>query len=96
MRLNPTLRTGEPIGILRPATDPEVHPSLAVPLDGIFDDASGHGTFIAGIIRQECPKRDILPVRVADGEGIILENELIGALEAAHRIHHPRHARCMS
>ena len=80
-RLDPTLPNGDPIGIMQPATDPEVYPSLSVPLDGIFDDASGHGTFIAGVIRQECPDARILPVRVADGEGIILETDLIGALE---------------
>ena len=79
VRLPPTTTSG-PIGITRQDTDPEVHPSLAVPLDGIFDDASGHGTFIAGIVRQQCPRAQILPVRVADGEGTILETELIGAL----------------
>ena len=78
VRLILDCRMAMPIGIIRDATDPEVHPSLSVPLDGIFDDASGHGTFIAGIIRQECPEARILPVRVADGEGIILETELIG------------------
>jgi serine protease len=78
--LPPRLPNNDPIGILDPQTDPEVFPSLSVPLDGIFDDASGHGTFIAGIIRQECPEAQILPVRVADGEGIILESELIGSL----------------
>ncbi|MBO0980780.1 S8/S53 family peptidase [Microbacterium sp. SD291] len=79
--IEPRLRSGEPIGI-DPAspTDPERDPSLAEPLDGIFDDAAGHGTFIAGIIRQECPDAMILPARIADGEGVILENDLIGAL----------------
>jgi subtilisin family serine protease len=77
----PYLSSGEPIGI-RPdlPTDPEEHPSLAEPMDGIFDDAAGHGTFIAGIVRQGCPNALILPVRIADGEGVILENDLIGAL----------------
>ena len=79
--VEPRLRSGEPIGIepLSP-TDPEREPSLDEPLDGIFDDAAGHGTFIAGIIRQECPDAMILPVRVADGDGVILEDDLIGAL----------------
>lgn len=81
VRLDPRLpKKNEPIGITRDATDPERHPSLALPLDGIFDDAAGHGTFIAGIIRQRCADAQILPVRVADGEGIIVETELIGAL----------------
>jgi serine protease len=79
-RLTPKLPNGDSIGIDRTDTDPEAHPSLNTPLDGIFDDASGHGTFIAGIIRQECPAARILPVRVADSDGIILETELIGAL----------------
>ncbi len=79
--VEPRLRSGEPIG-LEPGspTDPEHEPSLAEPLDGIFDDAAGHGTFIAGIIRQECPDALILPVRISGGEGVILENDLIGAL----------------
>ncbi|GAA4491680.1 S8/S53 family peptidase [Microbacterium panaciterrae] len=79
--IEPRLRTGEPIGIEPSSpTDPEREPSLGEPLDGLFDDAAGHGTFIAGIVRQECPDAMILPVRVADGHGVILENDLIGAL----------------
>lgn len=79
--IEPRLGAGEPIGIEPESpTNPERTPSLAEPLDGIFDDAAGHGTFIAGIIHQECPDALILPVRVADGEGVILESDLIGAL----------------
>ena len=64
----PYLRSGEPIGIRPdPPPIPKRIPSLAEPLDGIFDDAAGHGTFIAGIVRQECPDALILPVRIADG-----------------------------
>lgn len=79
--IDPRLASGEPIGV-EPGdpTDPELRPSLAHPMDGIFDDAAGHGTFIAGIIRQECPDARILPVRVSDGDGVILENVLLGAL----------------
>jgi serine protease len=73
-------RNGEPIGITRASTDPELHPSLALPLDGIFDDAAGHGTFIAGVVLQQCGDAQILPVRVSDGEGVIVEFELLGAL----------------
>ncbi|GAT73644.1 peptidase S8 and S53, subtilisin, kexin, sedolisin [Microbacterium sp. HM58-2] len=79
--VEPRLSGGEPIGIdpVSP-TDPESEPSLAEPLDGILDDAAGHGTFIAGIVRQECPDAMLLPVRIADGDGLILENDLLGAL----------------
>jgi serine protease len=76
----PYLDGGEPIGLDDPATDPERHPTLGQPLDGLLDDAAGHGTFIAGLIRQECPDARILPIRIADGEGIILESEVIAAL----------------
>jgi len=77
----PVLAGGRAIGI-EPGTspDPESDPSVAEPLDGIFDDAAGHGTFIAGIIRQECPDALILPIRIADGDGIIVEHDLIDAL----------------
>ncbi len=44
-----------PIGRTDPATDPEVYGDQAGPYDGFLDDAAGHGTFIAGIIRQRCP-----------------------------------------
>lgn len=71
---------GGPLGIIDDASDPERYPALGAPLDGIFDDAAGHGTFIAGVVRQACPDARILPVRIADGQGLILENELIGAL----------------
>ena len=76
----PKKEYGGAIGIVDDLSDPEVHPSLADPLDGIIDEAAGHGTFIAGLVLQSCPGARILPVRVADGQGIILENELIAAL----------------
>ncbi|MFH8249085.1 S8 family peptidase [Microbacterium sp. B2969] len=79
--IQPFLAGGNPIGIDPDSdTDPESEPSLAEPLEGIFDHAAGHGTFIAGIVRQECPDAMILPVRIADGEGLILEDDLLGAL----------------
>ncbi|NNH05453.1 S8/S53 family peptidase [Microbacterium ulmi] len=82
------------LGVGDPDTDPEVHPSQGDPLDGVIDIASGHGTFIAGIVRQACPSARILPVRVSNSAGIILESDLLGALgrlvalvEAKHPIH---------
>jgi subtilisin family serine protease len=71
----------QPIGISPDSpTNPERYPSLAEPFEGIFDDAAGHGTFIAGVVLQNCGDARILPVRIADGEGVVLENDLIGAL----------------
>ncbi|GAA5212596.1 S8 family peptidase [Microbacterium kyungheense] len=85
---------GGEIGVVDPLTDPDAHPSSGSPLDGVVDSAAGHGTFIAGIVLQVCPEARILPVRVADGEGVIRESDLIGALgrivaiveEGKHRI----------
>lgn len=71
---------GGTIGIDDPASDPETHPALGDPLNGVLDPAAGHGTFIAGIVLQACPDARILPVRVSDGQGVILENELLAAL----------------
>ncbi|WP_345802845.1 S8/S53 family peptidase [Microbacterium sp. AZCO] len=79
--VNPLLASAAAISMPPdPRGNPDDEPSLAEPLDGIFDDAAGHGTFIAGIIRQKCPEALILPIRVADGEGVIIEDDLLGAL----------------
>ncbi|WP_163617667.1 S8/S53 family peptidase [Microbacterium sp. B35-30] len=71
---------GGEIGIVDGQTDPDRYPSIGSPLDGVVDSAAGHGTFIAGIVLQACPEARILPVRIADGDGLILENDLIAAL----------------
>jgi Subtilase family len=71
---------GLPIGITDPTTDPEnPHVSLN-PLVGSLDPTAGHGTFIAGLIRQTCPDADILAVRVIQGDGIVSEADLLEAL----------------
>ncbi len=73
---------GHPIGIDDPATDPEVHGDIAGPMDGMLDASAGHGTFIAGIIRQVCPAADIIAVRVADSNGTLLEGEFMLAIRS--------------
>jgi len=70
------------IGIAEPATDPEVIGDVAGPFDGIIDDSSGHGTFIAGIVRQVCPEADIIAIRVADSQGTVLEGEFMLAVRS--------------
>jgi subtilase family protein len=66
--------------IVDPATDPERTGDVIGPLDGQLDTHSGHGTFIAGLIRQICPKADIWALRVMSSDGIVEERDLIRAL----------------
>lgn len=60
---------------------PEDAPDQHGPLDGVLDDISGHGTFIAGVLRQTAPRADLYSWRVADGTGVMAESELVEALE---------------
>ena len=48
-------------------------------LEGVFDDFSGHGTFIAGLIRQTCPDADLLVIQVMDSDGFVPESTMINA-----------------
>jgi subtilisin family serine protease len=50
------------------------------PMDGALDSHSGHGTFIAGLIRQICPKADIIAIRIMASDGIVHESDLVRAL----------------
>ena len=65
-----------------PATDPEYHPSQRGLVNGLRDRYSGHGTFIAGVIRQVCPEADILSWRVVPSDGPVPESDLIDVLDA--------------
>ncbi|MFT4220462.1 MAG: S8/S53 family peptidase [Microbacterium sp.] len=67
------------IGLSKKETDPEATGDVAGPYDGEIDDAAGHGTFIAGIVRQKCPDAEIVSVRVADSQGTVLEGEFMYA-----------------
>jgi hypothetical protein len=69
-----------PIGQTDPATDPEVSGYLDNPLEGTLDPDAGHGTFIAGLIRQICPDANILAIRVMYGDGAVPEGDLLEAL----------------
>ena len=48
---------GVPVGYTDPATEPERSGVLSDPYEGLLDSDSGHGTFIAGLIRQALPRR---------------------------------------
>jgi subtilisin family serine protease len=65
-----------PIGLTGP-DDPERFPDLLGPLDGAMDPVAGHGTFIAGIVRQSAPEADIVSIRAADAMGVVEESRLL-------------------
>jgi len=80
---NPTIDGtlgGVPLGLTDPTSDPERTGVLVDPYEGVLDSDAGHGTFIAGIIRQLCPDANILAVRVMSGDGVVAEGDLLGAL----------------
>lgn len=51
------------------------------PLLGALPTHTGHGTFIAGLLRQACPQADIVALTVMQANGIVPEHKLIRALE---------------
>lgn len=50
------------------------------PLEGSGSSDAGHGTFIAGLIRQTCPDANLLSVRIMLGDGAVSESDLNDAL----------------
>ncbi len=53
--------------------------------DGLLDFATGHGTFVTGVVQQVCPDADVRVYRAADSDGIGTEIELGCALVRAVR-----------
>lgn len=53
----------------------------ANPLTGMLDRHVGHGTFIAGIIRQVAPDAEVAVARVMAGDGVAYESDMLAALE---------------
>ncbi len=51
------------------------------PLLGALPTHAGHGTFIAGLLRQGCPQAEIVALTVMQANGIVPEHKLIRALE---------------
>ncbi len=54
--------------------------AVANRLLGTLASHSGHGTFIAGILRQSCPEADIVALAVMGADGIVPESTLTDAL----------------
>lgn len=71
---------GKRIGYGPAVPDPEERGDLVGPLDGMLDELSGHGTFIAGLVHQACPDADITSWRIVRSAGPIVESDLINAL----------------
>ena len=51
--------------------------------DGTVDEAYGHGTHVAGIIRQVAPEAIIIPIRVLNADGVGSLWDLVTGLELA-------------
>jgi subtilisin family serine protease len=71
----------QPIGYVDDATDPEKWFDQFGALDGAIDPLAGHGTFIAGLIHQACPDADIVAWRIVGADGLVVESNLVKALE---------------
>jgi hypothetical protein len=56
--------------------------SIGEPLTGGAAHLAGHGTFIAGIVRQLCPEARLEAHAVMSAEGVIVEDQLIDLLHA--------------
>ncbi|GAB3135996.1 S8 family serine peptidase [Amycolatopsis stemonae] len=55
-------------------------PTTGQPLIGDVDTDTGHGLFIAGIIRQAAPEADTLAIRVVHSDGVAYEADVLLAL----------------
>jgi subtilisin family serine protease len=60
--------------------DTDVAGGVVDPLQGELGCDTGHGTFVAGLIRQMCPDADVLSIRVMDADGVAEEHILLEAL----------------
>jgi len=62
------------------ANDPEADGAIPDSMTGLLASHAGHGTFIAGLLRQACADADITAVRVMDSDGVVPEIMLTDAL----------------
>jgi hypothetical protein len=62
------------------STNPDDSSSVGEPLTGGASRLAGHGTFIAGIVRQTCPEARLESHPVMSSDGVIIESDLIGLL----------------
>jgi subtilase family protein len=69
----------QPRLVIRHPWDAPVSPD---PLIGELGPALGHGTFIAGIVRQVVPQARVLAIRIMHSDDILYEGDLLTALTA--------------
>ena len=55
-------------------------PAAGDPLLGELNDATGHGTFISGIVRQAAPDARVLSIRIMHSDDVVYEGDLLCAL----------------
>ena len=60
-------------------------PAAVDPMLGTLPTRAGHGTFIAGLLRQACPEADIVALTVMQANGVVPEHKLIRALQVLLR-----------
>ena len=65
---------------VEPSRDPENTGVIIDDVNGLMDVLCGHGTFIAGVVRQRCPEAVILAVPVMASDGAALEDDVVAAL----------------
>lgn len=78
--INPVLPGGRAGLTFAAADDPEGAGVVSDPLNGGLDAAAGHGTFVAGIVRQRCPQATIMAIPVLDASGHAEEHVVLTAL----------------
>jgi hypothetical protein len=71
---------GRPVGYQDRGIDPEVTADLSGPLDDSQNAMAGHGTFMAGLVRMNCPDADLMSLRVMQPDGVMFESELVRTL----------------
>ena len=55
-------------------------PAVGDPLLGELNGATGHGTFISGIMRQAAPDTRVLSIRIMHSDDVVYEGDLLCAL----------------
>lgn len=78
--LTPDCVQVQPMVLDTPVEDAEVSGVTLDPYEGLLDSDAGHGTFIAGIVRQFAPDANVLAVRIMGGDGVVAESNLLDAL----------------